>query len=74
MKHKHDGAEGIFVKVSRNQGRETKDFATSVHHNYFHKIDAEQETIGIKSSGNEVGFCYQFGKYCKIMIVEKIIN
>ncbi|XP_065057675.1 uncharacterized protein LOC135685617 [Rhopilema esculentum] len=54
MKHKHDGAEGIYVKVSRNQGRETKDFATSVHHNYFHKIDAEQETIGIKSSGNEV--------------------
>ena len=54
MKHKHDGAEAIYVKVSKNQGRETTDFNNKIHHNYLHKMDAEQETIGIKASGNEV--------------------
>ena len=53
-KHKHGSAEAVYVKIARNAGRDEKDLACSVYKNYFFKIDSEEETIGIKSSGNEV--------------------
>ena len=62
-KHKHGTAEAIFVKLSRDQGRETKKLNRKVNNNYFYKVDDEEETIGIKSSGNEIfenaiEYCY----------------
>ena len=61
-KHKHGSAEAVYVKIARSRGRDKRDLGCSVHHNYFYKIDSEEETIGIKSSGN---FVYQNAiEYC----------
>ena len=63
-RHKHNGAEAVFVKIYRASGRrETKLLNCKIHNNYFYKIDGEEETIGIKSSGNiiyknAIEFCY----------------
>ena len=63
-KHRHNGAEAVFVKIYRAGGRrETKLLNCKIHNNYFYKIDGEEETIGIKSSGNiiyknAIEFCY----------------
>ena len=62
-RHKHNGAEAVFVKIHRTSGRETKPLNCKIHNNYFYKIDGEEETIGIKSSGNiiyknAIEFCY----------------
>ena len=42
------------MKLSRDQGRETKKLNCKVNNNYFYKVDGEKETISIKSSGNQV--------------------
>ena len=52
--HKHGSAEAVYVKIAGNAGRDTRNLSCSVHNNYFYNIDSEEETIGIKSSGNEV--------------------
>ena len=62
-RHKHNGAEAVFVKIHRTSGRETKRLNCKIHNNYFYKIDGEEETIGIKSSGNKIyenaiEYCY----------------
>ena len=62
-KHKHGSAEAVYVKIARSSGRDVKNLGCSVYRNYFYKIDSEEETIGIKSSGNEIydnaiEFCY----------------
>ena len=62
-KHKHGSAEAVYVKIARSAGRDVRNLGCSVYKNYFYKIDSEEETIGIKSSGNKVyenaiEFCY----------------
>ena len=53
-KHKHGSAEAVYVKIARSAGRDVRNLGCSVYKNYFYKIDSEEETIGIKSSGNKV--------------------
>ena len=75
--HKHGSAEAVYVKIAKNSGRDVKNLGCSVYKNYFYKIDSEEETIGIKSSGNEVyenaiEFCYG-GMNCSKFFCTKLM-
>eukprot|EP00794_Sanderia_malayensis_P017038 gene17038-18753_t len=51
---KHDGSAAVYVKIAKAAGRDTKNLECAVHNNYFYEVDSEEETIGIKASGNEI--------------------